>query len=172
MSFRISAKAALLFTIAMVAVSVAHAQGGAASGGVESKLEVSKVVLKDGKEILEPASAARPGDVLQYVAIYSNKGRSGVTNLEATLPIPPNTELIIESIKPAGAKASTGGSTFSDIPLKRKVRQANGAEFEQVVPAREYRSLRWYPGALAAGSTVSFTARVKVIDDRQAPQKQ
>jgi uncharacterized repeat protein (TIGR01451 family) len=151
---------------------MAHAQSGAGAGAVDSKLDVNKVVIKDGKEVLEPATAARPGDVLQYVANYSNKGKSGVTNLEATLPIPPNTELIIDSVKPAGAKASTGGSAFGDVPLRRKVRQANGAEFEQVVPAREYRSLRWYPGALAAGATVSFTARVKVVDDRQAPQKQ
>lgn len=163
---------ALLLSAALALVPVTHAQTGPTPGGVESKLEVSKVVLKDGKEILEPASAAKPGDILQYVASYSNKGRSGVTNLEATLPIPSNTEVIIETIKPSGARASTGGSTFSDIPLKRKVRQSNGAEFEQVVPAREYRSVRWYPGALAAGATVSFSARVKVVDDRQAPQKQ
>ncbi|MBL8518881.1 MAG: hypothetical protein JNM76_18100 [Betaproteobacteria bacterium] len=162
---------ALLFTVALGLWGQAVAQGNGA-GTVESKLEVSKVVVKDGKDSLEPAGAARPGDVLQYVANYTNKGRAGVTNLEATLPIPPNTELIIDSIKPSGAKASIGGSTFGDIPLKRKVRQANGVEFEQIVPVREYRSLRWYPGALAAGATVSFTARVKVVDDRQAPQKQ
>ncbi|MDX2220914.1 MAG: hypothetical protein SF172_18000 [Burkholderiales bacterium] len=130
------------------------------------------MTLKDGKETIEPAGAAKPGDLLQYTASYTNKGRTGVTNLEATLPIPPNTELVIESIKPASAKASTGGSVFADVPLKRKLRQANGVEFEQVVPAREYRSLRWYPGALGAGATVSFTARVKVVDDRQPPQKQ
>jgi uncharacterized repeat protein (TIGR01451 family) len=162
--------ACMVLTVALAAHAQAPTQP--ASGSVESKLEVNKVVLKDGKEVLEGAGTAKPGDVLRYTASYVNKGRTGVTNLEATLPIPPNTELIIDSIKPAGAKASTGGSNFSDVPLKRKVRQANGAEFEQVVPAREYRSLRWYPGALAAGATVSFTAQVKVLDDRQAPQKQ
>lgn len=162
----------LLLALMLSASLAVKAQPVASAGGVESKLEVSKVVVKEGKEQLEPASAAKPGDILQYVASYTNKGRAGVSNLEATLPIPSNTELIIESIKPPGAKASTGGSVFSEVPLKRKVRQTNGAEFEQVVPAREYRSLRWYPGALAAGATVSFTARVKVVDDRQAPQKQ
>ena len=151
---------------------LAFAQAPTSAGSVETKLEVGKVVMKDGKESIEPAGTARPGDILQYVAIYTNKGRASVTNLEATLPIPPNTELVIETIKPAGAKASTGGTSFDAVPLKRKVRQANGAEFEQVIPAREYRSLRWYPGALAAGATVSFTARVKVVDDRQPPQKQ
>lgn len=161
----------LLLSLAIGFSAVASSQTGVAPGTVESKLEVSKVTQKDGKDVLEPASAAKPGDVLHYVATYTNRGRSGVTNLEATLPIPPNTEVILESIKPSGAKASTGGSTFSEIPLKRKVRQTNGAEFEQVVPAREYRSLRWYPGSLAAGATVSFSARVKVVDDRQAPQK-
>ncbi len=165
-------KSILLASILVVWMGGAHAQAPASAGGVESKLEVSKVVTKDGKESLEPAGTARPGDLLQYVASYTNKGRAGVSNLEATLPIPSNTELVIESIKPGGAKASTGGSSFDVVPLKRKVRQANGAEFEQVIPAREYRSLRWYPGALAAGATVSFTARVKVVDDRQPPQKQ
>lgn len=166
------ASCVLILAMVLAAASTGHAQPAATTGGVESRLEVSKVVVKEGKEALEPAGTARPGDILHYVATYSNKGRAGVTNLEATLPIPPSTELLIDSIRPAGAKASTGGSTFSDVPLKRKVRQANGAEFEQVVPAREYRSLRWYPGALAAGASVSFSARVKVVDDRQPPQKQ
>jgi uncharacterized repeat protein (TIGR01451 family) len=153
-------------------LALAQAQPVASQGSVESKLDVRKVVVKDGKESFEPAGTARPGDTLEYVASYANKGKTGVTNLEATLPVPPNTEIILESIKPAGAKASTGGSSFGDVPLKRKVRDASGAEKEQVVPAREYRSLRWYPGALAAGATVSFAARVKVIDDRQPPIKQ
>jgi uncharacterized repeat protein (TIGR01451 family) len=169
MAFR---KSIFVAGLLVVWAGLAFAQAPASTGSVETKLEVGKVVMKDGKESIEPAGTARPGDILQYVASYTNKGRASVTNLEATLPIPPNTELVIDTIKPAGAKASTGGTSFDAVPLKRKVRQANGAEFEQVIPAREYRSLRWYPGALAAGATVSFTARVKVVDDRQPPQKQ
>lgn len=142
-----------------------------ATGAVDTKLEARRVVVKDGKEQLEPAATAKPGDIIEYVATYTNKGRGGVSNLEATLPVPANTELIIASLAPKGPKASTGGSAYGDIPLKRKVRQPNGTEVEQEIPAREYRSLRWYPGSLAAGASVAFTARVKVIGDRSAGVK-
>ncbi len=141
-----------------------------AQNAVESKLEVMRVVTKDGKEVLEPAGSAKPGDILQYVATYTNKSKATVSKLEATLPIPANTELIPASIKPAGAKASLGGSNFADLPIKRKVKQADGKEVETPVANSEYRSLRWYPDTLAAGANFVASARVKV-SDVEAPKK-
>lgn len=141
-----------------------------AQNAVESKLEVMRVVTKDGKEVLEPAGTAKPGDILQYVATYTNKSKANVSKLEATLPIPANTELIPSSIKPAGAKASLGGSNFSELPIKRKVKQADGKEIEVPVANAEYRSLRWYPDTLAAGANFVASARVKV-SDVDAPKK-
>jgi len=157
--------------VATLMATVSISAGAQTPGAIDTKLEAKRVVMKDGKEQFEAAATAKPGDIIEYVATYTNKGRGGVTNLEATLPIPANTELIIASITPKGAKASTGGSAYGDIPLKRKVRQPNGAEVEQEVAAKEYRSLRWYPGVLAGGASVAFTARVRVIDDRTAGAK-
>lgn len=158
-------KSILVASALVVWAGVTFAQAPATTGSVESKLEVGKVVVKDGKESIEPAGTARPGDLLQYTARYTNKGRASVSNLEATLPIPANTELVIESIKPTGAKASTGGTTFGEIPLKRKVRQANGVEYEQVIPVREYRALRWSAAEIPGEKTATFVARVRVLQD-------
>ena len=134
-------------------------------GPVETRLEARKVVLgADGKESLVPADSAKPGDIIEYAATYQNKGRAAVKNLEATLPIPANTEFIPGSPKPGTAKASVDSRTFSDIPLKRTVKK-DGKDVQENVPAREYRYLRWFPGELGGEKSVTYVARVKVIDD-------
>ena len=80
------------------------------------------------------------------------------------LPIPANTEYVAGSAKPGAAKASVDAHAFGALPLKRRVVR-DGKEVEESVPLREYRYLRWYPGELAADQSVSFTARVKVLED-------
>ncbi len=125
----------------------------------------SKIVLDNGKELSKAADVARPGDLLEEVATYTNVSKATLKNLEPTLPVPPNTELVPGSIKPANARASLDGASFSALPLKRKIRQANGVETEQVVPPAEYRYLRWYPGDLPAGKSMNVSARFKVAND-------
>ena len=124
-----------------------------------------KVVLSDGKEYLQSAEVAKPGDVLDEVATYLNNSAAPIKGLQATLPVPPNTELLLASVKPGGANASLDGNQFASIPLKRKVKQANGVEIEQLVLIGEYRYLRWYPGELAPGKSLVFSARFKVAND-------
>lgn len=125
----------------------------------------SKIVLDNGKEMSKSADVARPGDLLEEVATYTNVSNATLKNFEPTLPVPPNTELIPGSIKPASARASLDGASFAALPLRRKVRQANGVETEQLVPPAEYRYLRWYPGDLPAGKSMVVSARFKVAND-------
>lgn len=130
-----------------------------------TKLEARKVVrAADGKETFAPAETAKPGDVIEYVATYRNSGKQPIRNLEATLPIPQNTELVDGSARPAGAKASVDARTFADMPLKRRVVR-DGKTVEETVPTREYRSLRWYAAELPGDKVATYTARVKVLDD-------
>ena len=151
-----------------------HAQSAAAkpalktASPVEVKLERRKVVVVDGKEFLDDATSAKPGDVLQDLAVYTNNSKATVSKLEATLPVPANTELIPASVKPSSALASTDGINFSAMPLRRKVKSQNGVEVEQAVPVSAYRFLRWYPGDLGAGKSLTFSARFKVADDKPA----
>jgi uncharacterized repeat protein (TIGR01451 family) len=131
-------------------------------GDVTANLSASKVDLKDGKETLEPAGKAKPGDVIQYDAVYRNSSKASVRNVLATVPIPTHLEFIAESAKPAGALATADGKTFEPIPLMRTVHKPDGTTEKQPVPPQEYRALRWTINELAAvGSTkVSLRARV------------
>lgn len=133
------------------------------SNPVEIKLERKKVVVLDGKEVLSSANVAKPGEVIEETATYFNRSKRNF-KVEATLPVPQYTELVTGSALPAAAKASVDGKTFAAIPLKRKVKQANGVVVEQLVPLTEYRFLRW--SAIDLGPEKSFmaSARFKLTD--------
>ena len=126
-------------------------------------LKGEKIILgTDGKEAREPATQAKPGDVIEYTATYSNKGRSAVKNVVATLPIPQDTDYQGASAKPGNAQAATADGQYRAMPLKRKVKQADGKEVEQDIPLTEYRNLRWQVGELAAGKEFVASTRVRI----------
>ena len=155
---------AIVKLVGIVAILAAAPLQAQQSSPIETRLEARKVVrAADGSESFAPATAAKPGDVIEYVATYRNVTRQPVRNLEATLPIPGNTEFVPGSPKPAAAKASVDSRSWADMPLKRKAMR-DGREIEEPVPVREYRYLRWYPGELAGDKTMTFTARVRVLE--------
>lgn len=134
-------------------------------GPLESTLEQHRVVrAADGSESLAPAAAVRPGDVIEYVATYRNSGRAPITGVEATMPIPPNTEFVAGSARPATGRASVDGTSYAPMPLLRKAVR-DGKAAEEPVPTREYRYLRWSVPELGASQSVRFTARVRVLED-------
>lgn len=134
-----------------------------------TQLEARKVVRgADGKESFAPADSAKPGDVIEYVATYRNTGKQPLRNLEATLPIPQNTEFVPGSANPGDARASIDAQTYAAMPLKRTTVK-DGKTVEALVPVRDYRALRWSAGELPAQKSASFVARVKVIDDTGPP---
>ena len=144
----------------------ASAQPKAAPQPLESKIEQRKVArAADGAETLVAVDTVKPGDVIEYVATYRNTTRAPLSKVEATLPIPSNTEFVPGTVRPATAKASADGRNYGDLPLKRVVKR-NGVDVEEQVPVREYRYLRWYPGVIGGEQAVAFTARVRVVDDR------
>lgn len=155
---------------AMLAVAIAsgaaHAQQ---KGPLESTLEQHKVVkAADGRESLVPATSVRPGDVIEYVATYRNTGRAPITGVEATVPVPPNTEYVDGSARPGDAKASVDGRVYAAMPLKRQVVR-DGKTVDEIVPTRQYRYLRWSAPQIPGEKSVSFTARVRVLDDASPP---
>lgn len=146
----------------MVAQTVV-AQG---SGDVVSTLSVNRITTNAQRtEIAEPVKTAKPGDVLEYVADYKNNGKNAAKSLEATLPIPVGTEYIPDSARPSASQASVDGATFESLPLKRKVKQADGKLVEQPVPYADYRFLRWPARDLDAGKILAYSTRVKVVAD-------
>ena len=133
------------------------------AGDVRVILKAQKVLkTKDGKETLQLAERAFPGEVIQYDALYKNQGKQGVHNLQPTLPIPAGLEYIPQASAPAPAKASLDGKNFEAIPLMRTVTAANGEVKQEPVPYSEYRALRWEMGDLDSGKTAVISARARL----------
>jgi len=154
----------LAFTAFAFLATLAHdAAAQQPVNGVESRLTQAKVIRgSDGKERLESAATAKPGEVIEYRAAYSNKAKEPARNLEATLPVPLGLEYVPGTTSPVGALASIDNVKFEAIPLKRMVKQADGRLVEREVPTTEYRALRWKLGSLEAGKDTVVAARMRV----------
>lgn len=154
----------LLFLIAAAGLVICGgvlAQG--APAGFTSKLTVNRVDVSDDKTPLKPASNAKPGDVLEYSASYSNAGKAAVERVQAVVPVPLGTVLLADSAKPANPQATVDGINFSATPLKRVVKLPDGKSREELVPLSEYRALRWPIGTIAASQSVVVSLRVQVV---------
>jgi len=150
--------------LALLLAASATPLGAEPSEAIETRLEARRVIhAADGGESLAPAESAKPGDVIEYVAIYRNTGSQPVRNLVATLPIPAHTEWVPGSARPANAEASRDAREFAAPPLKR-IAKREGQAVEEQVPYGEYRYLRWYAPELGGAQTLRFSARVKVVE--------
>jgi len=133
------------------------------AGDVHVTLKAQKVLRsKDGKETLQLADRAFPGEIIQYDALYQNQGKKGVHNLEPTLPIPAGLEYLPDASSPAPVKASLDGRNFEAVPLVRAVKTADGSVKQEQVPYSEYRALRWEVGDLDSGKTAVISARARL----------
>ncbi|MCI0743820.1 MAG: hypothetical protein L0Y58_00290 [Verrucomicrobia subdivision 3 bacterium] len=156
-------RAAIIAALAVslcISIPTAQAQSG---NDVVVTLKAQKVtVARDGKETLRLADRATPGEIIQYDAVYKNQSKSGVRNLQPTLPIPAGLEYLPNSAKPAPAKASIDGKNFSPLPLMRQVALPDGRTKEEAVPYSEYRALRWELGDLDSGKVAVVSARARL----------
>lgn len=144
--------------------SQSAAPGASATrSAVTVELQAFKVTrAADGKEQLQSAARAKPGDLLEYRAVYANVSQREVKNLQATLPIPASTEVLLDSVSPQSALASADGRTFAPAPLMRTVKLPGGATQTRPLPLSAYRALRWPVGTLAAGKNITVRARVRL----------
>jgi len=120
------------------------------------------VVQEHGKEILKPVTSVSRGDVIEYRAEVVNTHTEGsLTNLSLDIPVPTGATVILASINPKGAAASTDEKTFSAVPLTHKV-QRGDASVEEVVPASAYKIIRWNIPVLKPGAKTSVSVRVRI----------
>jgi uncharacterized repeat protein (TIGR01451 family) len=148
----------------------AHAQEAASpdAGRVTIKLSQARVVTENGKEKLEDASVVKPGDVIEYRAIYTNTGTTPVTSLVATLPVADGLEYLPNTAQPKtpAPRAATKDGQYAAMPLMRTV---PGKSRPEPVPYAEYRSLRWNVAQLPANGVFVVSARVQVADGAPQP---
>jgi uncharacterized repeat protein (TIGR01451 family) len=148
---------------ALVALALPVPLVALAQSGLNVSLTAQRVAVDArGRESFVPATEAKPGQVVEYRAAYRNPTRASMRDVQATLPIPAGTEYVSSTARPAPALASLDGRTFQAVPLKRRVKLANGQTVLREVPVSEYRYLRWSLGVVAANSTETVSARVRV----------
>lgn len=122
-----------------------------------------------GKETLVDAPSVKPGDLVEYQAVYANRGKQPLGNVVATLPLPQGMEYVGKSARPAAALASTDGKTFAAEPLKRTVKGKDGKTVVESVPYSEYRALRWQIKSLKPGEEYIVKARARVSQTPPQP---
>jgi len=138
------------------------ALGLSAKAEVKVNLVANKIVKSDGTEVQQSGQTAKPGDTIEYVAEYRNTDKAAVRNVVATLPVPAGMEYLPDTESPRPALASTDGTHFSAIPLKRTVHTTTGKPTEELVPYSEYRTLRWDLGEITGSASKTVKARVRV----------
>lgn len=114
----------------------------------------------DGKPTSKLVTKVKPNDVIEYRATYTNNTTGKIKNLAATLPIPVETQFLAKS-QPENAEASTDGTHFAPMPLKRK----EGNQMVNV-PLKDYRALRWTIAELPAGKSVTVSAQTRVNSEK------
>jgi len=144
---------------------------GANNGALAVKLILQRVdVDANGLEHLVDVKDVRPGDLLEYRAIYTNHSPRVVGETMATLPIPQRTQYQPNSARPAHVEASRDGTAYGAEPLMERVRGADGKEALKAVPYTLYRSLRWKINAIKPEQSATVRARVRVDSDGPAIQ--
>lgn len=126
---------------------------------LSAELTQMQVAIENGKEVLKPVAAIKPGDLIEYRVVYTNRSPRVVRDVAAELPIPEGLEYQAKSARPAQtAEAAVAGGVFAREPLMRDI--VGGKK--EPVPYSEYRRLRWTLGQIAAGAKAEVSARARV----------
>lgn len=137
----------------------ATATATAQSSPVEAVLTQMLVTFENGKEVLKPVNGIKPGDVIEYRVVYTNRASGAVRDMQATLPIPQGLEYQARSAQPSQTvEVAVSGGAFGREPLMRDL--GNGKT--EVVPAREYRSLRWSIAQIPVSGKAEVRARARM----------
>lgn len=154
---------ALISLLSVLVPSLAAAQPVPADEPIKVELSQSIVSVHDGKEVLKSADKSKPGDVIEYRAVYTNVSKAPVRGLVATLPLPEGLDYVAGSSQPKKPvpQVATKDQKFGGEPLMRAV--PGKAELERV-PHYEYRAIRWQVGDLAPGASVQVRARAQVSE--------
>lgn len=168
----ISVICALIFVLGSGAAFAGAQQTNTGKEPVTIALSMKQVVVDaKGNETLKDAPRIKPGDLVEYTAVYRNRSSQDISGLKATLPVPLGLEYVRQSAKPAPVTATTDGVTFAAEPLMRTVKDQAGKDQQVEVPYSEYRNLRWDVGNLDAGKRTVVSARMRVIALPKTPEE-
>lgn len=146
--------------------------GAQQRGAVTIELTMKRVITNaKGNEILENAPRIKPGDLVEYTAVYHNRSKQRISGLKGSLPVPLGLEYIKRSARPSSVLATTDNGNYVAEPLMRTIKDKVGRDQQVEVPYQEYRNLRWEIGDLDAGKKSVVSARMRVIALPQSPEE-
>lgn len=146
--------------------------GAQQKGPVTIELTMKRVITDaKGNEIVEDAPRIKPGDLVEYTAVYRNRSKQSISGLKGSLPVPLGLEYVKRSARPSSALASTDGVNYAAEPLMRTIKDKAGRDQQVEVPYSEYRNLRWEIGDLDAGKKSVVSARMRVIALPKSPEE-
>jgi uncharacterized repeat protein (TIGR01451 family) len=157
-----------------LAVAVLCLIASATEARAAPKIEVSVSQLKEVVETqggvqtvrLVPATEAKPGDVVQYVLAYVNRGDQAARDAVIDDPIPKGTTYLASTAAGEGAEitfSNDGGKTYAPaVKLTYELKLPNGTVEKRVANPSDYTHVRWTLKSVApgAGGTVSFKVKV------------
>lgn len=156
-----------LVAFIMLGTAIAPAQAAPSKSSSKSPLQVELSVAKRavvlGKERWVPTKEIKPGDTIEYRAIYRNVGKTDLQQVKAMLPVPSAGAYVLGSASPDSAQASLDQKTFSAMPLMQRITDDQGQSIDQPVPAEHYRAIRWVIDTLPAGTSHEVSMRVHVF---------
>jgi hypothetical protein len=156
-----------------VGAASAHAQSPAvlqdsavAQSALKVELKQFLVTQEAGKEVLKPADAVKPNDLIEYRAVYANQSARVVRDVTAELPIPVSLEYQASTARPRlTAQVTVDGNRYGTEPLMREL---PGGKKEPIPPS-QYRRLRWTVGQIEPGAKFEVSARARVPSSPSAP---
>jgi len=146
--------------------------GAQQKDAVTIELTMKRVVTDaKGNEILEDVPRIKPGDLVEYTAVYRNRSKQSISGLKGSLPVPLGLEYVKRSARPSSVLATTDGVNYAVEPLMRTIKDKDGKDQRVEVPYPEYRNLRWEIGNLDAGKKAAVSARMRVIALPKSPEE-
>lgn len=149
----------LVFTL--VGFGVNSVNGQEAVSCELKAFKVEKSNPDSEQEKLVPAQAAKPGQVIEYRAKYTNNLKKKITSLKPTIPIPTGMTWI-PGRKEKVSEASLDGKNFQKFPIKESRTLESGKVEQVAVDPSRYRALRWYVQELPAGGDILISTRVMI----------
>lgn len=167
-SIRSTLLAAGFAVLAGSAIAQDAAPAAPAAAPLTAQLAVAAVTIDKAtsKEVLAPAGAAVPGDVLQYSSSYKNVSDQPLGGLVVNGQIPANTAFTAAGLsvsQQATFQVLVEGEDWQGLPAYKTVKHDDGTTERVEATDADYTQIRWQlSGPLPAGATLLTVYRVRV----------
>jgi uncharacterized repeat protein (TIGR01451 family) len=162
----VSVKHRICAALAVLAVAAAAEAKPRIVISIQQTKEVTESAPTGKVTRFVPATSVSPGDVLEYVLVYTNEGDEPATNAVIEDPVPKGTRFLANSASGEGAEitfSNDNGKSFAPaVKLTYEIKTPSGAVERRVVTPSDYTNIRWTVARVPAGASGKVSFRVRV----------